>query len=411
MISEIHQYWYFLIPPIAGGIIGYFTNDLAINMLFRPYKPVYLWGRQLPFTPGLIPANQKRLAQRVSDAILGSLLTPEELQKIAHKLLETKRIRAVILWLLQLGLDQVRQGNDARTAKILAEILHDLFGQSLPRLIAVLARQDDFLKDQLNQIFDRVLIEFELNETQSGQLADWLLQVAFPPNTLRQALVNFLTDRNIETIDQGFRQQTSGPYWVLANLFGIRNPLIQLRGYCLDQKDSTNALIATLIESLRVRSWLKEWLQNLSLQNFPVMTLRELRRTMRETVREYLRDRGKTVLQDLNESVDWHKIAALVLKRLQKSQVMDSSLEAVSEELALVLEQYLDKEMESIVTQVIPILDLEGVIISRVEATPPENLELAIQGIVRNELRAIVNLGGVLGFSIGVLQSIILVFR
>ena len=44
--------WLLLAPPIAGGVIGYFTNDVAIKMLFRPYRPIYLGKRRLPFTPG-----------------------------------------------------------------------------------------------------------------------------------------------------------------------------------------------------------------------------------------------------------------------------------------------------------------------------------------------------------------------
>lgn len=61
--------------------------------------------------------------------------------------------------------------------------------------------------------------------------------------------------------------------------------------------------------------------------------------------------------------------------------------------------------MEVIIERAIPILDLDRVIVDRVKATSPENLELAIQGIVRSELQAIVRLGGILGFLIGVLQA------
>jgi uncharacterized membrane protein YheB (UPF0754 family) len=84
---------------------------------------------------------------------------------------------------------------------------------------------------------------------------------------------------------------------------------------------------------------------------------------------------------------------------------METSLELVSQELALILDRYLEKDLEAIVGQVISILNLEQVIIRRVEATPPENLEQAIQGIVKSELQAIVNLGGILGILIGGLQS------
>ena len=44
-------------------------------------------------------------------------------------------------------------------------------------------------------------------------------------------------------------------------------------------------------------------------------------------------------------------------------------------------------------------------------ATSPQNLEMAVQGIVKNELQAIVNLGGILGFLVGVFQTLILLLR
>nr|WP_225884004.1 DUF445 family protein [Prochlorothrix hollandica] len=400
-----------LLPPVAGGIIGYFTNDLAIKMLFRPYYPLFLGKWRVPFTPGLIPSNQDRLARKVANAILGSLLTPTELQKIARTLLDRERTEAVILWLLQLALDRLRRGNDRTTAKVLGDILGDLFSQSVPRLVQNLAQRDDFLAGQLDQVFDRLVADWSLDQGQATQLADWLLEAVFPPNVLRQSLVDFLTDRNLQLIDEGFRGHTSGTYWLLANVIGVRSALVRLRSYCLDEKEDSNALIATLITTLEVRLWMQEWLQNLSLQTFPAATLQQLRQTLRSTVRRYLRDRGADVLQGLSESVDWYQIAELLLDRVQHSRIMDTSLAVVSEELALILERYLEKDLESIVAQIIPILNLEGVIISRVEATSPQDLEQAIQDIVRTELQAIVNLGGVLGCLIGLLQSLILLNR
>ncbi|MEM8603155.1 MAG: DUF445 family protein [Cyanobacteria bacterium P01_H01_bin.121] len=395
------------VPPVAGGVIGYFTNDLAIRMLFRPYRAIYLGGRKLPFTPGLIPSNQDRLARKISDAILGSLLTPSELQKLTRKLLETDRVQATILWLLQLALDQLQQDKNQKTAKILASILRDLLGESLPRLIRVLARQDDFLEPQLNQIFDQVIIDLQLSEEQAQQLVEWLFDVVLPPNVIRQAIVDFLTDRNIQIIDDSLRDKTSGTYWVIANLFGLKNALLRLRSYCLDERTSSNNLIYSLIQDLNIQLWLREELQNLSLQNLPVVTVRRLRKTLRDSVRSYLRDRGGEFLQNVSQSVDWDRIVILILSRLQNSAIMDASLELVSEELALVFERYLERDLENVVAQAIPILNLDQVIVQRVRATSPRNLEAAIQNIVRNELQAIVNLGGILGGVIGLLQSLL----
>jgi uncharacterized membrane-anchored protein YjiN (DUF445 family) len=51
-----------VLPPLVGGVIGYITNDLAIRMLFRPFKPVVLGRFRLPLTPGIVPRHQAELA-------------------------------------------------------------------------------------------------------------------------------------------------------------------------------------------------------------------------------------------------------------------------------------------------------------------------------------------------------------
>jgi uncharacterized membrane protein YheB (UPF0754 family) len=400
------NFFLLIIPPVAGAIIGYFTNDIAIKMLFRPYKAIYLGRYRLPFTPGLIPHNQERLAQRVSDTIMGSLLTPTELQKLARRLLDPQRVQQAILWLLNLAIKKIQSDKEQTTARILSNILRDLFGESLPRLLKVLARKEDFLGDQLNQIFDQVLLDFKLSPSQARKLADWLLEIAFSPNILRLALIDFLSDRNIQVIDDGFREKTTGTYWVFANLFGVRNSLLRLRLFCLEEKEMANARLKELLLSLEARNKLKVWLQNLSLQHLPLSTIRQLRKTTGETVRSYIKENGINFIQGLGESIDWDKVAVVLVNRLQSSEVVLSSLEVISEELAVILERYLEEDLEKLVAQIIPILAIDQVIIDRVNATSPRQLEEAIQGIVKSELQAIVNLGGILGFLVGMMQTL-----
>lgn len=77
------EYLHFFTAPLVGGVVGYFTNDLAIRMLFRPLKPVYLFGHRLPMTPGMIPKNKERLAAgiaaMVSDKLMSSDVLAEQL--------------------------------------------------------------------------------------------------------------------------------------------------------------------------------------------------------------------------------------------------------------------------------------------------------------------------------------------
>ncbi|MGC1306766.1 MAG: DUF445 family protein [Phormidesmis sp.] len=403
--------WIVLLSPILGGVIGYFTNDVAIKMLFRPYQPKVLFGRQIPFTPGLIPSNQQRLAKKISEVIMRSLLTPEELQKLARRLLQTERTEKAISWLLSLALEQVQGNTQTKTAQILGNVLQDLIGQSLPRLLRVWARQEDFLETQLNQIFDQVLLDFQLNAEQAAQVSDWMVNGLLPPDRVRQLLVDFLSDYNIQVIDETLRSKTSGTYWVVANIFGVRNALTRLRTVCAEEPDKSNARIAELTAALGLKVRLQTWLQLFSLQELPVSTVRQLRRTLRQTIKTYLRNNGSDLLQTLSASIDWEKLALQLLSRLQSSPVMGKSLDSVSRELALVLERYLERDLEVIVMQAIPILNIDQVIIERVNATSPRELEQAIQTIVKNELQAIVNLGGILGFVIGSFQAVFLLLQ
>lgn len=65
--------------PLIGAVIGYFTNYIAVKMLFRPLKEVKVCGFTLPFTPGMIPRRKNALAAAAGRAVGSSLLTREDI--------------------------------------------------------------------------------------------------------------------------------------------------------------------------------------------------------------------------------------------------------------------------------------------------------------------------------------------
>ena len=69
---------YFIISPLIGAAIGWFTNWLAIKMLFRPRKPVKILGWTLQ---GVIPRRHAQLASRIAETVEDRLLTQEDLEK------------------------------------------------------------------------------------------------------------------------------------------------------------------------------------------------------------------------------------------------------------------------------------------------------------------------------------------
>lgn len=73
------NYLSYIVPPLVGALIGYITNWIAVKMLFRPLKPIYIGKFKLPFTPGIIPKNKQRLAKSIAISINNNLLTTSDL--------------------------------------------------------------------------------------------------------------------------------------------------------------------------------------------------------------------------------------------------------------------------------------------------------------------------------------------
>ena len=72
----------YIIPPLVGAVIGYFTNYIAVKMLFRPLHPVKIGGKTLPFTPGIIPKGKPRLAKALGKAVGTTLLTETDIKNV-----------------------------------------------------------------------------------------------------------------------------------------------------------------------------------------------------------------------------------------------------------------------------------------------------------------------------------------
>lgn len=67
--------------PLIGAVIGYCTNWIAVKMLFKPLEPIKVFGKTLPFTPGVIPKNRGRIAKACGKAVGETLLTESDLKK------------------------------------------------------------------------------------------------------------------------------------------------------------------------------------------------------------------------------------------------------------------------------------------------------------------------------------------
>lgn len=86
----------YIIAPLLGAVIGYITNDIAIRMLFRPHTAKYVFGIHIPFTPGIIPKEKKRIAEAIGGVISENLMNKEVLGKYLLSEDMVEKIRAAI---------------------------------------------------------------------------------------------------------------------------------------------------------------------------------------------------------------------------------------------------------------------------------------------------------------------------
>ena len=170
-----------ILTPILGGIIGYFTNWLAIKMLFKPYKEKRIAGFRLPFTPGLIPKERQELAKKIGETTTSHVLTDDVL---AHAL-QSEEIRSGLEALVVEQLSKARQ-SDKTLGDILEGVqlpVHTLWPKINEGLLLFLDQkaQDPVFLDNLGEWITEAAAELLRHP---GKL--------LPPDTLYNGLSNWL---------------------------------------------------------------------------------------------------------------------------------------------------------------------------------------------------------------------------
>jgi len=151
---------FWALPPLVGALIGYVTNFVAIKMLFRPLNEIRLFGLRIPFTPGILPRERRKLADSIGDMVERELLTPGVLRERLAKTEVRGNIesalgsytnqvleRPVSSWLE----DQDPDAEDFPLAELLKDFFNsDVFNSFLEEIIKVwgarkipLSREDD----------------------------------------------------------------------------------------------------------------------------------------------------------------------------------------------------------------------------------------------------------------------------
>lgn len=98
-----------IIRPLIGAGIGYVTNWIAVKMMFRPLHPMKIGKYTLPFTPGIIPKNQPKLAESIGSTISNNLLTDNDLKEV----LLSNEVKQYILLNINLGFNELKENTNS----------------------------------------------------------------------------------------------------------------------------------------------------------------------------------------------------------------------------------------------------------------------------------------------------------
>jgi uncharacterized membrane protein YheB (UPF0754 family) len=129
---------------MVGFFIGLVTNGLAIFMLFHPYEKKKFLGIRIPFTPGAIPREHKRLAHKIAEAVCDHLLTNEEILDGFEK----EDVKNSLFQSINLGVDSVLNTEFESINSMIPKEWDDDFNSLLEHYLKKIS-------DEINNVLDR----------------------------------------------------------------------------------------------------------------------------------------------------------------------------------------------------------------------------------------------------------------
>ncbi|PFJ17095.1 DUF445 domain-containing protein [Bacillus cereus] len=363
-----------------GAIIGGYTNHLAIKMLFRPHRPIYIGKFQLPFTPGLIPKRRDELAVQLGKMVVEHLLTPEGIGK---KLTNEEFQKSVSHW-AQVEMDKVMTNEQS--------LRHMLEKWNVAHV-----------EEEATQ-----KIEYVITEKIQAFLAEYYTY------TWEQALPHSVHEK-------------------IENMIPNVSAFILERGICFFESEEGKARLSKMIDDFFASRGTLLNLVGMFLGNVSVVD-----RVQPEVIKFLEQEGTKQLLTDVLQK-EWEKLKGRDVKEVEKfvekEMIVSSVLSAVKVEetvskfLNQSVQQVCEPVRETIIEKVVPSavgkslkwgtenvesilknLHLAEIVQQEVSAFSTERLEDLVLSITKSELKMITYLGALLGGMIGLMQGVLLLF-
>lgn len=259
------------------GFVGYITNVIAIWMIFKPYKPVKLAGKKLPFTPGLFARNQDRFAETLGDFVQDELLEPYRINRVLKN--DRERYQEII----KRNLIE----NDYRKIRATSKLLSENFAKKLSKLItgnfdSIINYNSDLITKQFNELeFNSEEIYGYLKDGASGFIdnEELILDNLFK-------LFEKLLD-NDSKLSLYFNKSS------LSQMINILIDNIFNKINYRSESDKMSLSKISFTENLKIEELIKDYFSNKSLKDvIPLNTRRSLNSFMTDYILNIIRSGG-----------------------------------------------------------------------------------------------------------------------
>ena len=206
----------YILAPLVGGIIGYITNDIAIKMLFHPRKSIYIGSFHIPFTPGLIPQQKKRIAASIGRVVSRQLLNTETLKSAVLSQNAVDKLRDSI------SREITKMSTDTRTVR---DLLEQRFSQEQ------IETTEDRLCDEAADLIMEKLIEAHIGAVISDAILEDI-QKMIPDSGGFSAMITEMISKSMGSVVEKVVEEKirdKGPALIRKNTFDTAEKLLNMQ--------------------------------------------------------------------------------------------------------------------------------------------------------------------------------------
>lgn len=368
-----------LLMALIGALIGGMTNTIAIKMLFRPYEAKYLFGKRLPFTPGVIPMRREEASAKLGDIITGHLLTPE----VFEEKLKSPETDQLIMHFID------RQIETIEAERLTPSYFLERLSSGLTDKIVLSFNEEIRLKvsEEGNKLYGRTIDDImppdALNAVDS--------KVAHLAYDINDKLVQYISS------DKGY----SDIYTMVDELTENRGRLARSLKYIMTKDSLTE----------RVQSELLKLIQQEKMINIENRVIEDEYNKIKQSELQELTTHSdldnilNSIIKVLQEKIDIREILNTPITDFNK-ELFDRFKNYGKYQLKDNFIEYSGKNMSKIMNK----LQLAEVIKKQIDSFELSKMESLVMDVANKEFKMIMLLGYVLGGIVGVVQGVIVLF-